>query len=120
MLGVAKPGRTTLSILLSPVGPYFPTGLKPISLFVDEQHRWGASLNRMGLEAQHRVVSVGGVVKRLASQLAAVLDSTNGKAWAAGSLQQLLPWQSSVHATASLAHACFARSVPASQPHNLV
>lgn len=39
VLGVAKPGRTTLSILLSPVGPYFPTGLKPISLFVDEQHR---------------------------------------------------------------------------------
>ena len=39
VLGVAKPGRTTLSILLSPVGPYFPTGLKPISLFVDEHHR---------------------------------------------------------------------------------
>ena len=43
VLGVAKPGRTTLSILLSPVGPYFPTGLKPISLFVDEHHRWAAS-----------------------------------------------------------------------------
>lgn len=40
VLGVAKPSRTTLSILLSPVGPYFPTGLQPISLFVDEQHRW--------------------------------------------------------------------------------
>lgn len=38
-LGVAKPSRTTLSILLSPVGPYFPTGLKPISLFVDEHYR---------------------------------------------------------------------------------
>ncbi|KAI3434631.1 hypothetical protein D9Q98_002698 [Chlorella vulgaris] len=38
-LGVAKPARTTLSVLLSPVGPYFPTGLKPIALFVDELHR---------------------------------------------------------------------------------
>jgi branched-chain amino acid aminotransferase len=38
-LGVAKPTRSTISILLSPVGPYFPTGLKPISLFVDEHHR---------------------------------------------------------------------------------
>ena len=40
-LGVAKPARSTISILLSPVGPYFPTGLKPISLFVDELNRWG-------------------------------------------------------------------------------
>ncbi|EFN57110.1 hypothetical protein CHLNCDRAFT_57448 [Chlorella variabilis] len=38
-LGVAKPARSTISILLSPVGPYFPTGLKPISLFVDELNR---------------------------------------------------------------------------------
>lgn len=36
MLGVAKPSRTTISIVLSPVGPYFPTGLKPVTLFVDE------------------------------------------------------------------------------------
>lgn len=39
MLGVAKPSRTTVAILLSPVGPYFPSGLKPISLFVDEHNR---------------------------------------------------------------------------------
>ncbi len=41
MLGVAKPSHTTMSILLSPVGPYFPTGLQPVSLFVDEHNRWG-------------------------------------------------------------------------------
>ena len=38
-LGVARPTRTTLSIILSPMGPYFPSGLKPIALFVDEHHR---------------------------------------------------------------------------------
>ncbi|KAL4419522.1 hypothetical protein ABPG77_005753 [Micractinium sp. CCAP 211/92] len=39
VLGVAKPSHTTMSILLSPVGPYFPTGLQPVSLFVDEHNR---------------------------------------------------------------------------------
>jgi branched-chain amino acid aminotransferase len=37
-LGVAKATRTTLSVVMSPVGPYFPSGLKPIALFVDEVH----------------------------------------------------------------------------------
>lgn len=48
-LGVAKPARSTISILLSPVGPYFPTGLKPISLFVDELNRWGCGAGCCGL-----------------------------------------------------------------------
>lgn len=38
VLGIAKASRSMISIVLSPVGPYFPTGLKPISLFVDETH----------------------------------------------------------------------------------
>lgn len=36
VLGVAKTIATTMSIVMSPVGPYFPSGLKPISLFVEE------------------------------------------------------------------------------------
>ena len=36
VLGVAKASRTTMSVVLSPVGPYFPTGMRPVSLFVDE------------------------------------------------------------------------------------
>lgn len=39
VLGVSRSTKTTLSILLSPVGPYFPGGLKPIRLFVDETRR---------------------------------------------------------------------------------
>jgi branched-chain amino acid aminotransferase len=37
VLGVAKATRTTLSIIMSPVGPYFPSGMRPISLFVEER-----------------------------------------------------------------------------------
>jgi hypothetical protein len=32
-LGVKKPDRTKLMVVLSPVGPYYATGFKPISLF---------------------------------------------------------------------------------------
>jgi branched-chain amino acid aminotransferase len=39
VLGVSRSTKTTLSILLSPVGPYFPGGLKPIRLFIDETRR---------------------------------------------------------------------------------
>lgn len=35
-LGIGPPSRTTMSIILSPCGPYFPTGLRPVRLFVDE------------------------------------------------------------------------------------
>lgn len=38
-LGVAKSTRTMLSVIASPVGPYFPSGLVPIPLFVDEVNR---------------------------------------------------------------------------------
>ncbi|BDA47474.1 Branched-chain-amino-acid aminotransferase, cytosolic [Coccomyxa sp. Obi] len=37
-LGVGRPTRSTIAITLSPVGPYFSTGLTPIQLFLDEQH----------------------------------------------------------------------------------
>ena len=37
VLGVAKATRTTMSVVLSPVGPYFPSGMQPISLFVEER-----------------------------------------------------------------------------------
>lgn len=38
VLGVAKSTETTLCTLLSPVGPYFPSGLQPIRIFLDEAH----------------------------------------------------------------------------------
>ncbi|GJP57059.1 hypothetical protein CLOM_g16096 [Closterium sp. NIES-68] len=37
-LGVGPPTEVLLYVLLSPVGPYFPSGLKPIRLLVDSQH----------------------------------------------------------------------------------
>ncbi|KAK9792481.1 hypothetical protein WJX73_005014 [Symbiochloris irregularis] len=35
-LGIAPPSRTTMSVIVSPCGPYFPTGMRPVRLFVDE------------------------------------------------------------------------------------
>ena len=41
-----------ICIVMSPVGPYFPTGLQPISLFIDEQNvrAWpgGVGANKVG------------------------------------------------------------------------
>lgn len=38
ILGVAKATETSLHVIMSPVGPYFPSGMKPISLFIEENH----------------------------------------------------------------------------------
>ena len=44
--------RSTICIVMSPVGPYFPTGLKPISLYLDERNvrAWpgGVGNNKVG------------------------------------------------------------------------
>ena len=32
-LGVKKPDKTKLMVVLSPVGPYYATGFKPVSLY---------------------------------------------------------------------------------------
>ena len=44
--------RSTICIVMSPVGPYFPTGLKPVSLFLDESNvrAWpgGVGNNKVG------------------------------------------------------------------------
>lgn len=38
-LGVSRPDKTAVNVVLSPVGPYFPSGMRPVSLFVDEVNR---------------------------------------------------------------------------------
>lgn len=38
LLGVSPPQDILLYVILSPVGPYYPTGFKPVSLFADTQH----------------------------------------------------------------------------------
>ncbi|CAG9461257.1 unnamed protein product [Pedinophyceae sp. YPF-701] len=35
-LGLAAPSEATICVILSPVGPYYQSGLKPIELFIDE------------------------------------------------------------------------------------
>lgn len=37
-LGVARSSECALNIIMSPVGPYFKTGLRPVTLFLDEHH----------------------------------------------------------------------------------
>lgn len=37
-LGVAAPGESLLFVVTGPVGPYFPTGFKPVSLLADTIH----------------------------------------------------------------------------------
>ena len=37
-LGVAKTNRCRLFVMTSPVGPYYPTGFKPVSLLADPQY----------------------------------------------------------------------------------
>jgi branched-chain amino acid aminotransferase len=38
LLGVSPPKDALLYVILSPVGPYYPTGFKPISLLADTMH----------------------------------------------------------------------------------
>eukprot|EP00759_Apiculatamorpha_spiralis_P014968 PhF_6_TR21680/c0_g1_i1/m.30948/K00826/E2.6.1.42, ilvE; branched-chain amino acid aminotransferase len=38
ILGVARPHHAKLFVLLSPVGPYYPEGFKPIALLADHEH----------------------------------------------------------------------------------
>lgn len=51
-LGVQRAKEALLYVLLGPVGPYFPTGLKPVSLFADPKfvRAWpgGAGAYKMG------------------------------------------------------------------------
>jgi len=35
MLGVHPPGEVLLYVIMSPVGPYYPTGFKPVALYAD-------------------------------------------------------------------------------------
>ncbi len=37
-LGVRAPDQSILSVVLSPVGPYYASGFKPVSLFCEEKH----------------------------------------------------------------------------------
>lgn len=37
-LGVARSSECALNVIMSPVGPYFKTGLQPVTLFLDERH----------------------------------------------------------------------------------
>ena len=37
-LGVARSSECALNVIMSPVGPYFKTGLQPVTLFLDEHH----------------------------------------------------------------------------------
>jgi branched-chain amino acid aminotransferase len=37
-LGVGPAPNSQLFIILSPVGPYYPEGFKPVKLFADEVH----------------------------------------------------------------------------------
>ena len=37
-LGVKKPSRALLYVILSPVGSYFSTGVKPVSLWADPKY----------------------------------------------------------------------------------
>lgn len=37
-LGVGAPKNSRLYVILSPVGPYYPTGFKPVSLYADNQN----------------------------------------------------------------------------------
>ncbi|RMZ52077.1 hypothetical protein APUTEX25_001271, partial [Auxenochlorella protothecoides] len=55
-LGVSRSTRTTLGIIMSPVGPYFPSGLTPIPIFVDEVHRraWPGGVGDSKVEAAER------------------------------------------------------------------
>eukprot|EP00897_Mesotaenium_endlicherianum_P005843 jgi/Mesen1/5287/ME000263S04397 len=42
-LGVGPPSDALLFVVLAPVGPYFPTGLRPIRLYVDTWHTRAAA-----------------------------------------------------------------------------
>jgi branched-chain amino acid aminotransferase len=37
-IGLAPPSATTLAALMCPVGPYFPSGVRPVTLLVDERN----------------------------------------------------------------------------------
>uniref|UniRef100_A0A8C1J2N1 Branched-chain-amino-acid aminotransferase n=3 Tax=Cyprinus carpio TaxID=7962 RepID=A0A8C1J2N1_CYPCA len=68
-LGVKKPSKALLFVILSPVGPYFSTGAKPVSLWADSKYirawRGGTGDCKMGgnygasIYAQYEAVDYG-------------------------------------------------------------
>ena len=56
-LGVKKPSRALLFVILSPVGSYFSTGVKPVSLWADPKYirawRGGTGDCKMGGYIHH-------------------------------------------------------------------
>ncbi|GBG88186.1 hypothetical protein CBR_g46675 [Chara braunii] len=60
MLGVSAPAEALLYVMLSPVGPYYPSGMKPIKLFVDLENAraWPGGIVEDGLVGESGAMNV--------------------------------------------------------------
>ncbi|EFJ31906.1 hypothetical protein SELMODRAFT_168793 [Selaginella moellendorffii] len=79
-LGIQAPREGMLFVVLSPVGPYFPTGLKPVKLFVDRRnvraYPGGVGDRKLGGNYAQTVLPQLEAAKRGCSQVLYVLEGT--------------------------------------------
>ncbi|KAJ7557665.1 hypothetical protein O6H91_04G004900 [Diphasiastrum complanatum] len=83
VLGLAPTKEAMLFVVLSPVGPYFPSGLKPIRLLVDTKHArafpGGVGNNKVGGNYAPTLVPQKQAAERGCSQVLYVLQDGLGK-----------------------------------------
>ncbi|KAJ7570498.1 hypothetical protein O6H91_01G122400 [Diphasiastrum complanatum] len=83
LLGLAPTKEAMLFVVLSPVGPYFPSGLKPIRLFVDTKNArafpGGVGNNKVGGNYAPTIVPLKQAAERGCSQVLYVLQDGLGK-----------------------------------------
>jgi len=92
-LGVSPPTKALLYIILSPVGPYYSTGFKPVSLYVTDAYvrAWYGGTGRFKLGCNY-APTIKGHLEAEKKGHNQVLWTTNGKISEAGSMNFFLFW----------------------------
>eukprot|EP01130_Rhizamoeba_saxonica_P013429 TRINITY_DN5734_c0_g1_i4.p1 TRINITY_DN5734_c0_g1~~TRINITY_DN5734_c0_g1_i4.p1 ORF type:complete len:384 (+),score=79.39 TRINITY_DN5734_c0_g1_i4:39-1190(+) len=92
-LGVAAPSDSLLYVIMSPVGPYFPSGFKPVKLYADENNvrAWpgGAGSYKVGGNYAPTILPQKEAMKKGYSQ---ILWLENNKITECGTMNMFIYW----------------------------